>query len=778
VDSSGAGAWAFDAPQLHFSDYTPDNHTGGSGNYAVTNTDGADPSHPADMSLISPATDFSADAHPVMTFSTELQPWGSDADVDVTTDGGATWQNAWHTGAWSTFGAKRVDVPLPTVAHKSAVQLRFRLSGSFPGWWQVDDVFLGNRTCDPVSGGLMAGTVTDANTGKPAVGSTVASVEKPTEQATTAATPDDPNLPDGFYWMFSSLTGTHDFTAAKRNYATTTAHVDVAADAVTKTPLTLKAGQISITPGKVGLTVPWQGKAGQAVTVKNTGTAPAKVTIGEQVGASTPLTAHGAPTMRIRGTYSPLPTVAKGGSSRTATDAAPHTSVPADAPWTSIADYPAGAITDNGVVSLGGKIYSAFGEVDSGRYKTMYAYDPTAGSWSQRADSQDARVDPAMAVLNGKIYATGGVNGDDAELDAKTEVYDPATNAWTTAAANPNPLAASGVAVLDGKLYVVGGCHAQDCGAKDVMVYDPATDSWSRAAGYPQPVSWESCGAISGELYCAGGDTDTGGSTRHTYVYDPHTDSWSQAADMPIDLWASGYTAAEGRLLVSGGVTQDATVVTNQGFGYDPDSDTWTPIPNANNALWRSGSACGFYKIGGRTGELDGGFESVRVASAEVLPGMADCGDTNDVSWLAANPTTLTIAPGASATVTVTVDAGAPEVTQPGTYGAAFVIGTDTPYPTAKVPVSMTVVPPKTWGKIAGTVTGPSGPMPGATVQIVTSAAHYTLRTDASGHYQLWLDAQDSMQVICAANGYQSQTATVKIKKGATTTLDFTLKKV
>jgi hypothetical protein len=248
---------------------------------------------------------------------------------------------------------------------------------------------------------------------------------------------------------------------------------------------------------------------------------------------------------------------------------------------------------------------------------------------------------------------------------------------------------------------------------------------------------------------------------------------------MPIDLWASGYTTAEGRLLVSGGVTQDGTVITNQGFGYDPDSDTWTPIPNANNALWRSGSACGFYKIGGRTDYLDGGYEPQTVASAEVLPGMVDCGDTNDVSWLTVNPATLTIAPGASATVTVTVNASVSEITQPGTYKAALVTGTDTPYPTPKVPVSMTVTPPKTWGKITGTVTGPSGPMPGATVQIVTPTAHYTLKTDASGHYQLWLDVRNNpLQVTCANNGYRSQTTTVKIRKGETTTLDFALQKV
>ncbi|MET8124335.1 carboxypeptidase regulatory-like domain-containing protein [Streptomyces sp. NPDC005065] len=774
LKNTDVGAWQFDNPPLTAFGSSQKNNTGGSGNFAVTNTNNWAWNNPADMSLISPVTDFSDAANPVLSFDTDLAaPVSvSDANVDVTTDGGATWKSAWHR-ANDLRGPAHVDVPLPMAAHQSAVQVRFHLTNGYQAWWQVDDVFLGNHTCDPIPGGLVAGTVTDANTDKPVVGATVASAEKPAEHATTAATPDDPNVSDGYYWMFSSLTGTHDFTAARRNYATTTAHVDVVADAVTRTPLTLKAGRITITTADIGLTVPWQGKAGQAVTVKNTGTAPAKVTFGEKAGGTTPLTAHGAPTMRIKGTYSPLFLPDKNGSSHTATSAVPNTSVPADAPWTSIADYSAGPVTDNGVVSLGGKIYSVFGTSGADFYHGMYAYDPAAGSWSRTAGPADGRAKPAMAVLNGKIYATGGWGGT-GNPDGKTEVYDPATNAWTTAATNPHALAASGVAVVGGKMYVVGGCAA-DCGATDVMVYDPAGDSWSRAADYPEPVAWESCGALSGELYCAGGETSTGGSTRHTYVYDPNADSWSPAADLPIDLWGSGYTTAEGRLLVSGGVTEHGAVVTNQGFGYEPASDTWTTIPNSNNAVYRAGSACGFYKIGGISRNEFGDLQPQ--SGAEVLPGMADCDDTKDVSWLTPNPQTLTIAPGASATVTVTADANVPSITQPGTYTAALVITPNTPYAVPNIPVSMTVNPPKTWGKITGTVTGPSAPMPGATVQITTSAAHYTLRTDASGRYQLWLDAGNPLQVICANNGYQSQMTTVKIRKGATTTLNFALQK-
>jgi carboxypeptidase family protein len=126
----------------------------------------------------------------------------------------------------------------------------------------------------------------------------------------------------------------------------------------------------------------------------------------------------------------------------------------------------------------------------------------------------------------------------------------------------------------------------------------------------------------------------------------------------------------------------------------------------------------------------------------------------------------------------VSLNAAVPDITQPGTYTAKVTVGTDTPYPVAAIAVSMTVNPPKTWGKITGTVTGAGTPLGGATVQINSWAGSYTLKTDASGNYALWLDVRNNpLQVIAAKDGYQPQVKTVKITKGTTTTLSFALLK-
>jgi hypothetical protein len=148
------------------------------------------------------------------------------------------------------------------------------------------------------------------------------------------------------------------------------------------------------------------------------------------------------------------------------------------------------------------------------------------------------------------------------------------------------------------------------------------------------------------------------------------------------------------------------------------------------------------------------------------------------VPWLSESTNQVTIQPGGQATVTLTIDASVASITQPGTYVASLVLTSNTPYPTPPVDVTMVVKPPATWGKIAGTLTATDGrPITGATVQIESWANSYTLKTDKSGQYALWLDVRNNpLQVIAAKDGYQPQIKTARITKGTTTTLDFTLK--
>jgi N-acetylneuraminic acid mutarotase len=752
------------------------NLTGGSGGFAMVDSDKLGVGKTQDTELRTPVLDLTDRAAPVIAFNSDYRAFGtSTADVDLSLDSGATWQNVLHHDV-SVRGPILEEIAIPQAAGKTGVQVRFHYRGTFAYWWEVDNVLVGQRACEPVHGGLVVGNVTDHNTGNGINGATVTSVDHPADTTKTAATPNDPNLGDGFYWLFSSLTGAHPFSATQSPYLAQTKTVNVATDWATRADFTLPAGQVTVTPTKIEKTVKMGDTATAKVTLRNTGTQPADVQIGEQDGGFKLLLAQGsgAPVQNINGTYTPH-RLATGGVTPKVTSPVKPSAAPYAAPWTDIANYPT-PIMDNAVGVSDGKLYSAAGTNGTAIVGTGSVFDPATGAWSAIASMKTAREKPAGAFLGGKFYVVGGW-ASNGTPEPSLEIYDPASNSWSAGASVPTAFAAAAAAVLDGKLYVVGGCDAAVCGKTNVYVYTPSSNSWSQVADYPQPIAWQACGGIAGQLYCAGGTTDAA-DTKVGYSYNPATNAWSPIADLPIDLWASSFTAANGVLLVSGGVTNGQTTLTNQGFAYDPTSRAWTAIANSNNTVYRGGGACGFYKVGGSIGQFNA------IAKSEVLPGLDQCGGNADVPWLSEDPTSLTIAPGKSATVTVTLDASVGAVNQPGAYAAQLTFRTNTPYQVTPVDVTMNVTPPKTWGKIAGTVTGvkcdgSTAPLAGATVQIDSWAQHFTLRTDASGNYALWLDSRNNpLDVIVAKDGWQPKYKQWKIKAGQTTTANWSLSAV
>ena len=93
------------------------------------------------------------------------------------------------------------------------------------------------------------------------------------------------------------------------------------------------------------------------------------------------------------------------------------------------------------------------------------------------------RENHAVAVLDGKVYAVGGLAGGFGRLSS-VERYDPATNAWEAVAPMAAARRAHAVAVLDGKLYAVGGQGAgfNNDVPSSVERYDLGTNAWEAVA--------------------------------------------------------------------------------------------------------------------------------------------------------------------------------------------------------------------------------------------------------------------------------------------------------
>ena len=756
------------------------NLTGGTGNFAIIDSDHYGGGWRQDASLVSPVVDLSDVATPVVRFNQDFSGLGADvADVDVTIDDGATWTNVLRQED-SVRGPRTNEVPLPQAAGQSKVQVRFHYyDANYAWWWEVDNVLIGSaRTCEPVDGGLVLGHVRDENTDGYVNGATVTSDDAPAEKVTTAATPDDTGLADGFFWMYSSRTGQHKYTAKAGNYVTQSKTVDVEADWATTATFALAAGQLAVEPAALTGTVQMPaGKASKTFTVTNTGGAPVAVEFGERdngfellradgsrVSKQQILGSGGAPAQRLA-----VPTSFAAKATMGTTAVAPAAVGPQAAPWTDITDYPA-SVMDNRVVSVDGKVYSIGGSNGSASTTKNYVYDPIAQTWTPIADLPGARSAMTVGALDGKIIATGGWAASGP--DATTWSYDPAADSWTRKADNPAPRSAAGQAIVDGELYAIGGCTTSSClpMSNDVVRYDPDGDAWETLADYPKSLAFASCGGIDGVVYCTGGN-DGSASQKAGYAFDPGANAWTAIADAPSDSWASSYAVANGTLLVVGG--SQAGAISNAGFAYDPASNSWANLPNANTARYRGAAACGFYKVGGSSG----GFNAT--ADSEALPGFEECAEGGaDVSWMTIDKSAATLAPGEKVTVKVGITAN---VDQPGVYSGGVSIKENTPYAVPPVTVTMDAKPPATWGKLLGTVTGKpcsgaAAPIPGAIVQVDSWAMSFTFATDTAGKYAYWMDYRNNpLTMIVAKDGWKPQTRTAEIDVTEPAVEDFTL---
>ena len=113
----------------------------------------------------------------------------------------------------------------------------------------------------------------------------------------------------------------------------------------------------------------------------------------------------------------------------------------------------------------------------------MERYDPSTNEWEEEAVAPmpSTRRYVGTAVLDGKLYAVGGVNHNDDDVLSSVERYDPATNAWEAVAPMAEARCDHAVAVLDGKLYAVGG-YGVWLYLSSVERYDPATNAWEAVA--------------------------------------------------------------------------------------------------------------------------------------------------------------------------------------------------------------------------------------------------------------------------------------------------------
>ena len=156
--------------------------------------------------------------------------------------------------------------------------------------------YTGTPCTPPADGGLLVGNVYDDNTGDALNGADVANDSG--EAVTTVPTPDDANVDDGFFTIFSP-SGTHTFTATLNSYGPDVAAVSIVDRDTVMHAFYLPAGVLSVSPDSMHVTLGMGVSTTLPLTLTNMGGVSANYELRERDGGFAPVVSipayHGEP---------------------------------------------------------------------------------------------------------------------------------------------------------------------------------------------------------------------------------------------------------------------------------------------------------------------------------------------------------------------------------------------------------------------------------------------------------------------------------------------------
>jgi N-acetylneuraminic acid mutarotase len=219
------------------------------------------------------------------------------------------------------------------------------------------------------------------------------------------------------------------------------------------------------------------------------------------------------------------------------------------------------------------------------------AADPQS-FWTTMSPMLTARGGFGVAVVDGKIYAIGGLTGDDLPVSI-TEEYNPQTNQWTSKTPMPTPRSGFAITVYQNKIYVIGGSVGYGYIGNN-EVYDPLSNTWETKTSMPTPRADLCANVVNDKIYLIGGKkysstTPFFNETNINEVYDLTNDSWSTKTPVPTAV--QGYASAvfNSKIYVMGGsletLSLEKTLLTGATQVFDPQNNSWSLAANLPQAV-------------------------------------------------------------------------------------------------------------------------------------------------------------------------------------------------
>jgi N-acetylneuraminic acid mutarotase len=218
-------------------------------------------------------------------------------------------------------------------------------------------------------------------------------------------------------------------------------------------------------------------------------------------------------------------------------------------------------------------------------------WDPV-GTWSARPNPGDHQ---SAEVWDDQLVLVGGFGW---ESEGQVQVFDPSGNRWRTGPPLPTRVGSVATAVINGRLYAAGGI-AHDTTTGAAWVLDSLGGNWRAIAPMPRPRNHAAAGTDGERFYLFGGRGPGSGTNNvvangydDVQIYDPRTDTWtisdgSPGAPLPLPQARGGMGKAvwlDGAFWVIGGETDDGPGATSAGTYarvdiYEPVTNRWRPGP-------------------------------------------------------------------------------------------------------------------------------------------------------------------------------------------------------
>lgn len=240
-------------------------------------------------------------------------------------------------------------------------------------------------------------------------------------------------------------------------------------------------------------------------------------------------------------------------------------------------------LADGTVLLVGG---SDFDMSTTTVYSTVYSYDPTTNTLTQKASMSVPRSRHTATLLNdGTVLVVGGLTTVGAT--ATVELYDPVANTWTLKASRSVSIGYHTATLLsDGKVFVAGGANAAQLAQASAAVYDPGTNTWTAAPNLAQARGNHSATLLDdGKVLVAGGYASNSGLTS-AVLYNPATNTFSNAAAMPEGRASHSATYVKGWVVLAGGMS-NSVIAYDSSVAYNSYTNTWVSLGTLTNA--RSG---------------------------------------------------------------------------------------------------------------------------------------------------------------------------------------------